>query len=95
MKIEFTIPEELTLQYLYGPSMVDRGKHFGPGWLAHCVSTESKTYFGAHGVGATPQAAIDHCLRQANEYIARHPQGAYNVNVPSIDLDLTDILGGL
>lgn len=95
MKIECDIPPAGELKYLYGPSMVDRGKFFGPGWLVYLKSTECPTYYGAHGVGDTLQAAVDHAIDQINNYLARHPQGAYNVNVggraPLIDLDLSDI----
>jgi hypothetical protein len=97
MKIEFTIPDDLTLKYIYAPSMVDRGKHAGPGWLVYCTSNTCPTYYGAFGIGPTPQAAVDHALAQANEYLARNPQGAYNVTTGTAspaDLDL-DFLKGL
>lgn len=91
MRIEFTVPDDLDLKYFYSPSMVDRGKWNKPGWLVYCTSTACPTYYGTFGVGDTPQAAIDDALRQATEYLARNPQGAYNVSTAptglALDLD--------
>lgn len=89
MKIEAELSDELTLKYIYGPAMVDRGKWLKPGWLIYATSNLSPTYFGAFGIGDTLQAACDHALAQAHDHLARHPQGEYNVNAgPEIDLDL-------
>lgn len=89
MNVAFTVPEDLTLKYIYAPSMVDRGKHAGPGWLVYVTSNLCPTYYGAFGLGATPQSAIDQAQTKVNEYLARNPQGAYNVKaVPSAGLDL-------
>lgn len=88
-EVRFTIPDEdLVLKYFYGPSMVDRGKWNEPGWLVYCTSVKCPTYFGAFGVGDTPQAAIDQALTKVNEYLARNPQGAYNVKAAPTGLDL-------
>ena len=89
MRIEFDVPEgDLILKYIYGPSMVDRGRWLAPGWLVYCTSVKCPTYYGAFGIGATPQAAIDHALAQVNTYLARNPQGAYNGNTAPVELDL-------
>lgn len=89
MKVEFEVPDSATFKYLYGPAMVDRGKHFGPGWLVYLTCNECPTYSGAFGIGPSPQAAVDHGVRQLQEYLARNPQGAYNVSAGStISLDL-------
>lgn len=91
MKVEFEVPAEATLKYLYAPSMVDRGKWHEPGWLAYLTCARCPTYSGAHGVGATAQAAIDHAVRQLNDYLARNPQGAYTQSTaPGLDLSFLE-----
>ena len=94
MRIEADLPDDLDLKYIYAPSMVDRGKWLAPGWLVYATSTKCPTYYGAFGIGATLQAACDHAARQVREYVARNPQGAYNVSGPIFDLDLSSILDG-
>jgi hypothetical protein len=84
---------ELDLKYIYGPSMVDRGKWHSPGWLIYARAVKCPTYYGAFGVGATPQLALAHALTQLRDYVARYPQGVYNTMTtsPSIVLDLSDL----
>ena len=101
MRIEIEFPDdEIILKQLFHPSMGG-----GPAlrhlpetdpsrpWLAYVKSVKSPTYYGAHGQGMTPQRAVDDALRQVREYLARHPQGAYNVNTGPTGLDLSFLDG--
>lgn len=103
MKVEFDYPEdEVIIKYIYAPSMMGGPayKHLPEDdpsrpWSVYVKSVKSPTYYGAHGHGMNPQRAVDDAVRQVREYLVRNPQGAYNTNVPKIDLDLTGIFDDL
>ena len=100
MKIELEYPEdEIQLRHISAPCMIG-----GPAfrhlpeddptrpWLVYVKSLRVPHYYGAHGQGRTPQAAVDDALRQVREYLVKHPKGEYNVSAgPKLDLDLSGL----
>jgi hypothetical protein len=98
MKIEVEWPEdEIQLRSLSAPQLAGGPAyrhlpedHPDRPWLAYVKSLLCPHYYGAHGQGRTPQAAVDDAVRQVREYLARHPQGQYNVSkAPEVDLDIS------